>query len=79
MLQKAGFEVLDWVCFLPSYFSFAISLERLLSVRRPWLAKAVDRALNIPGVRFLFEPYFTLANRFRRGGVITVFARKLKE
>jgi hypothetical protein len=31
--------------------------------------------LNAPGARFIFEPWFTLSNWFKTGGVICVFAR----
>lgn len=77
MLHKNKFEVLDWVCFMPSYFSFIISLERLLAVKALPFAGPVSRVLNLPGVRFLFEPYFMLINWRKHGGIISVFARKL--
>ena len=33
LLQQAGFEILDWVCFFPSYFAFIISLEYWLKMQ----------------------------------------------
>jgi SAM-dependent methyltransferase len=77
LLNQAGFQPLAWVCFMPSYFPFIISLERWLAVRIPRLAKPLHLVLNLPGVRYLFEPYFTAMNWLKRGGIIAVFARKI--
>lgn len=76
LLDRAGFEVLDWVCFMPSYFTFILSVERWLNANRPGWTAPVMRALNAPGMRLLAEPPFWLANRLGRGSVIAVFARK---
>lgn len=76
LLEEAGFTVLEWVCFMPSYFSFVISLDRWLKTKHPRLALIVKRLTSIPGVRLLFEPIFTTANLLNRGSVISVFARK---
>ena len=76
LLERAGLSVLGWVCFMPSYFPFIISLERWLQAASPHWARRVGRALNLPGARFVFEPWFTAANWLRRGGVISVFASK---
>jgi SAM-dependent methyltransferase len=76
LLERAGLSVLGWVCFMPSYFPFIISLERWLQTISPRWARRVGRALNLPGARFVFEPWFTVANWLRRGGVISVFALK---
>jgi len=76
LLEQAGFWPLAWICFMPSYFSFIISLERRLNTIAPRWAQPVSRLLNIPGMRLLSEPAFALTNRLRLGGVITVFARK---
>jgi len=79
LLQKSGFRVLDWICFMPSYYSFIISLDRRLSATSPRWARRASRILNFPGVRFIFEPWFTVSNWMKRGGVISVFARKESE
>ncbi len=76
LLDRAGFDVLGWVCFMPSYFTFILSLERWLEAEHPSWAGRVMRVLNFPGVRLLAEPPFWLANRLGRGSVIAVFARK---
>ncbi len=78
LLLKTGFRVLDWVCFMPSYYPFIISVERRLHVNSPRLAQRLSRALNFPGVRFIFEPWFMTMDWLKRSGVITVFARKGK-
>ena len=76
MLEKAGFEVIDWVCFFPSYFAFVSSIEFWLKIRHPGIEKLVSGLLNVPGMRLVFEPWFATLNFFKRGGVISVFARK---
>ncbi len=75
-LIKSGLEPVAWVCFMSSYFSFIISLVKWLKKHAPSWARPVEVFLNIPGVRFLFEPFFTILNLRRRGGVISVFARR---
>lgn len=76
MLARAGFSVLSWVCFTSGYFSFAASLERWLETVSPRLAKLVRRLLGLPGMRFPFEPWFTLINWLGKGPNISVIARK---
>lgn len=76
LLGQAGFSVIDWVCFMPSYFSFIISLERWLNARSTGLSNLAHRLLNIPGMRLPFEPFFTMVNWLGKGSVISVFARK---
>lgn len=76
LLERAGFAPIRWVCFMPSYFTFILSVERWLARRWPGAAAPVMRVLNLPGLRLLFEPPFWLANRLGRGSVITVLARK---
>jgi SAM-dependent methyltransferase len=77
LLEKTSFRPIAWVCFMPSYFSFAISLERWLQFRSPDWATRVSRALNMPGMRFIFEPWFTVSNWLKLAGVISVFALKV--
>ena len=76
LLGAAGFEVLQWQCFMSSYFAFAISLERSARAHKHLLATLTTKMLNFPGTRFLFEPYLSLMNSQQRGVVISVFARK---
>lgn len=76
MLSNSGFDVIDWVCFIPSYFSSIISLEQLTKSKSPSISRILSRMLNLPGIRFIFEPYYLITNRLKLSGLITVFARK---
>jgi SAM-dependent methyltransferase len=75
-LSQAGFDVLDWVCFVSGYFSFSLSLERLLIDKVPRMSRLFGRMLELPGIRIPFEPWFMLSNRLDKGGIVTIFARK---
>lgn len=77
LLRQTGFEPAAWRCFMPSYFTFLYSVDYWLAARRPRWGSILSGMLRFPGVRFLFEPAFMLANAAGRGGVIAVFARKL--
>ena len=79
LLKQAGLVPLAWVCFMPGYFSFIISIERWLNAKAPRLTKPVSQFLNFPGMRLIFQPYFSLANLTGHGGVISVFARNAKQ
>jgi SAM-dependent methyltransferase len=76
LLGQAGLEPVAWHCFMPSYFTFAFSADYWLAARAPRWAPVLSRGLHLPGLRFLFEPAFWLANAAGRGGVIAVFARR---
>jgi len=76
LLRRAGFDPVAWLCFMPSYFTFILSLERWLKASHPTLAGPVMRLLNFPGVRLAFEPLFWAINRMRKGSVVSVFARR---
>lgn len=76
MLIKAGLQIVDWRCLVPAYFSFIISVENWLKYEHPELTSIVSWLLNLPGMRFLFEPWYQVTNRLRKSGVISVIARK---
>jgi SAM-dependent methyltransferase len=76
MLNEVGFQTRIWISILPSYFSFALSFERWLAIRSPGLAKFTGWFIRISGIRFLFEPYFAIANIFQFSGLISVFTQK---
>jgi SAM-dependent methyltransferase len=77
MLAQAGFSVLDWVCFMSGYFSFAVSLEQWLETVDLRLSRFAKRVFGLPGMRFPFEPWFTLNNWLGKGPNITVVARRM--
>ncbi len=74
--DKFGYQEIGSRGVMSGYFSFIISIDRWLEARAPAWKKPVTRLLNFPGVRFIFEPYFALANWASKGGIITIFARK---
>lgn len=77
MLTQTGFYILGWICFMPGYFSFTLSLNRWLHANNKLAtAKLVNSILTFPGVRFLFEPLFAFINWIGKGPVISVFACK---
>ncbi len=75
-LAQAGFKVLDRRCLVSGYFSTTMSVKRWLKVHHPSLAEPVTQLLGVPGLRFLFEPWFTVNNWLRKGPIVTVIARK---
>jgi 2-polyprenyl-3-methyl-5-hydroxy-6-metoxy-1,4-benzoquinol methylase len=79
LLAQAGFHVLDWVCFMPGFFTWVVSVQRWLLVKHPRWAKLVLRLLMFPGVRLLFEPWFALMNARRTAPVISIFAQRLDD
>lgn len=76
LLHEAGFRVLDWVCFMPAYFTWLISLEHALEAHAPRLRGPLIRLLRLPGLRLPLEPAFWLLNRLGRGSVIAAVARR---
>lgn len=76
LLNRAGFRPLAWICFMPSFFSFIISLEHWLNSVAPHWVVPVNGILQFPGMRLPFEPAFAAMNRLQRGSVITVLALK---
>ncbi len=76
LMEAAGFRLLDWVCFMPAYFTWLISLENWLAARRPRLRGPVIRLLSLPGLRLVVEPLFWALTRPGRGSVIAAVGRK---
>jgi SAM-dependent methyltransferase len=76
LLTQAGFRVVDWVCFMPGYFTWIASVQRWLIVNHPAWVRPVMRLLMFPGVRLLFEPWFAVMNVRRTAPVISVFAQR---
>jgi 2-polyprenyl-3-methyl-5-hydroxy-6-metoxy-1,4-benzoquinol methylase len=76
LLSQTKFTVLDWVCFVPGYFSTILGVQTWLDSKKPKLSQRVMRALNFPGARLIFEPWFMTCNWLGRGPSLTVFARR---
>ncbi len=76
ILQQAGFTVIDWLCFMPGYFSTVMSVTRWLKARYPRAADLLVKVAFFPGVRFPFEPWFVLNNWLNKAPIITVVAQK---
>jgi SAM-dependent methyltransferase len=76
MLQRAGFKVMDWLCFMPGYFSTVMSVTRWLKARHSRPAALFLKVASLPGMRFPFEPWFMLCNWLNKAPTITVVARK---
>lgn len=79
LLAQAGFCVMDWVCFMPGFFTWIASVQRWLTVRHPAWVRPVMRLLTFPGVRLLFEPWFAVMNARRTAPVIAVFAQRASD
>ncbi len=78
-LARAGFHVLDWVCFMPGFFTWVVSVQRWLITKHPIWTKPAMRLLMFPGIRLLFEPWFALMNVRRTAPVISVFAQRMSD
>jgi SAM-dependent methyltransferase len=78
MLEKAGFSLISARNGLGGYYAFLASLRLWLKAnrgeqtRQSWM-----RLLEIPGVRFLFEPFFSLVDARNQGGTLVVVGRKI--
>jgi 2-polyprenyl-3-methyl-5-hydroxy-6-metoxy-1,4-benzoquinol methylase len=78
MLEKAGFVVLSTQSGLGGYYTFLASLRLWLKAkhgsktRQRWM-----RLLEVPGVRFFFQPFFSLADALDQGGTLVVVGRKV--
>lgn len=78
-LEQTGFELTHSACFMPAYFSFAMSVERWLQTIDPSLASGLARLLAVPGIRFPLMPWFSLLNVLKKGPILTIFARKVSD
>ena len=76
-LTEAGCAVIEWKCLISSYYSMIMGLDRSLQQKVPKLARLINFFLNLPGLRFVFEPFLFPFYIIRRGSVITVVAKKV--
>jgi SAM-dependent methyltransferase len=78
MLEKAGFSVLSAHSGLGGYYTFLASLRLWLKAkggeqtRQRWM-----HVLEFPGVRFLFQPFFSFIDAINQGGTLVVVGRKI--
>ena len=79
LLSQADFSLLDRQCFISGYFTFLASLQPWLAARMPCLSHVVVCVLNVPGMRLLFAPWFTLTHWLGQGANLSVFARSTAE
>lgn len=78
LLIAANFEVLDMWCGIGGYYTFLASLRLWLNlhVENVRLREGILKFLGIPGVRFLFQPFFSISDRLNVGGTLIVVAKK---
>lgn len=74
LLLEAGFDLEATWTGLGSYFAFLASVR--LWAGKAMLRKLIWRGLNVPGVRFAFQPGFTILDRLGKSGSRVVVARK---
>ena len=81
LLEKAGFDILRMWCGIGGYFTFIASLRLWLTVhvKSSVLRKWIVRFLELPGIRFVFQPLFSINDRLDVGGTLVIVARKSDE
>lgn len=78
MLREAGFTVETNRTTFGGYFTFVTSLRAWLRAHLPAgrLLSAIEKIIDLHGIRFLFEPFFVLLDWLGWGGARVVVARK---
>lgn len=81
MLQEVGFTVEANYTTFGGYFTFVTSLRTWLRAHlQPGrLLIAIERVIDLHGIRFIFEPFFALMEGLGWGGARVVVARKSTE
>ncbi len=81
MLRDAGFMVETNQTTFGGYFTFVTSLRAWLRAHLPSgkLLAGIEKAIDLHGIRFLFEPFFALMDWLGWGGARVVVARKTAE
>jgi SAM-dependent methyltransferase len=77
LLTETGFEILGWVCFMPGFFAWTLSVKRQLEAKHWRWRQLINWTLALPGIRLLFEPWFAWMNWRGKGPVISVLARRV--
>lgn len=75
-LVRNGFEILRWANVLSPFFAYVISLNKYHSDNDAGLRKLTEKIINIPGMRFIFEPFFYYNFLIGKADLLTVIARK---
>lgn len=80
MIETAGLEIVRLQPGPNNYFAFIASLDRWLKlqIKNVTLRDAMKRLVNIPGMRYVFQPFIWLADSQGRGATTLVIARKRK-
>jgi len=78
MLREAGFAVEANRTTFGGYFTFVTSLRTWLRAHLPpgGLLTGIEKAIDLHGIRFVFEPFFGLMEWLGWGGTRVVVARK---
>lgn len=78
LLETAGFDVLRMWCGIGGYFTFVASLRLWLNVhvKNVKIREVILKFTDIPGIRFLFQPFFSITDRLNAGGTLVVVAQK---
>lgn len=79
MLNKAGFKIIKNYSGLGGYYTFLASLNLWLNENFPVFAKYLLAILEYPGVRYPFQPIFSVLDWFGLGGTRVVIARKVSK
>jgi SAM-dependent methyltransferase len=77
-LNRSGFEVVANQHFEGGYFTFVASLGHFMNdkIVNERVRKVIRKGLYLPGIRFVFEPFFLLLNKVGKGSILTVYATK---
>jgi SAM-dependent methyltransferase len=77
LLQRTGFTPITMRSGLGGYYTFLASLRIWLKVHLGMKKRqGLLRVLEIPGMRMIFQPYFSLIDALNLGGTLVVVARK---
>lgn len=80
LLTRNGFQILEAYSGLSGYFTFLASLRLWLRSRDlgSGPGRLLLRALELPGMRLVFQPAFSLLERLGLGGTLVLVARKVR-
>jgi len=76
MLEQAGFRFLKAWSGLGGYYTFLASLRLWLRLHLPKQGRTIMNILEVPGIRFFFQPFFSVNDWLGIGGTLVVIALK---